>query len=359
MNIHRLLILFGALLLSSCHPPSASAPSTSAPTPAPARLQVPAQGAYTGAYLDFGETEDTVTLTAIENFEQMTHKSLAIIASSSYWGEQSFPTHNLAIIRRHGAVPLVYWSPWDQPYEQDRPPGRFHLQEILAGKWDTYIDHWAEEAKAYGGSLLVAWGLEMNGTWFPWSGWFYNQQGKQGLLGPELYKRTYRYVVDRVRAHGAHNILWVFHANNYSYPMVEWNTMAQYYPGAYYVDWLGLSVYGKQFKKDPWINFHDALAEPYREIAELDSTKPIILAEWGIGEFPAAGNKARWIAEGLSQMSATAAYPRLKAAVFWHERWENQDGSYSNLRVNSSPESVETYRQGIASPFWLDKPIWR
>jgi hypothetical protein len=49
--------------------------------------------------------------------------------------------------------------------------------------------------------------------------------------------------------------------------------------------------------------------------------------------------------------------PRLKAAIFWHERWQNEDDSYSNLRVNSTPESLEAYRHGVASPFWLDHPI--
>ena len=49
-------------------------------------------------------------------------------------------------------------------------------------------------------------------------------------------------------------------------------------------------------------------------------------------------------------------YPRVKVAVFWHERWENKDGSYSNLRVNSSPEALEAYRTGIASPYWIDRP---
>jgi hypothetical protein len=51
-------------------------------------------------------------------------------------------------------------------------------------------------------------------------------------------------------------------------------------------------------------------------------------------------------------------YPRLKAAVFWHERWQNADGSYSNLRVNSSPGSLKAYREGVADPFWLGRPEW-
>ena len=52
-------------------------------------------------------------------------------------------------------------------------------------------------------------------------------------------------------------------------------------------------------------------------------------------------------------------YPQLKAAVFWHERWLNEDGTYSNLRVNSTPESLEAYRRGVANPFWIDAPVYK
>ena len=51
-------------------------------------------------------------------------------------------------------------------------------------------------------------------------------------------------------------------------------------------------------------------------------------------------------------------FPRLKAVVFWSERWENKSGSYSNLRVTSSPRALEAYRRGVANPFWLDRPIY-
>ena len=52
-------------------------------------------------------------------------------------------------------------------------------------------------------------------------------------------------------------------------------------------------------------------------------------------------------------------YPRIKAALYWHERWQNADGSYSNLRVNSSVESLNAYREGVAHPDWLGDLILR
>ena len=359
----------------------------------PATLGIPETGAYTGAYMEFGDYEDEVTLEKIEEFEHLVGKHQAIVASSSYWGEQSFPTANLNIIRRHGSIPLVFWSPWDRPYDEDNGPDRFSLTSIIAGDWDKYIDQWADSARAFGHPLLVSFCNEMNGSWFPWSGVFYGGKihgtaadaiasgslciggvpvlsatampltsgtavkappYKGPFEGPEVFKQAYRHVVDRVRARGARNVLWVFHAMNFSIPQDTWNLIAQYYPGADYVDWLGLSVYGEQYQEDSWTPFLPILDWPYQELCALDPTKPVMLAEWGVGEFPARGSKASFIKEAFETMRTK--FPRLKAAVFWNERWQNEEGNYSNLRANSSPEALEAFRKGIADPFWLPDP---
>jgi len=342
------------LVTGGCEP---SQPDAEAPQP-PGSLAFPAVGAYTGAYIDFGETEDVITLEAIEDFEVLVGKHQAIIASSSFWGEQSFPSKSVFVVARHHAIPLLFWYPWDRPYKEEGGPDRFNLDQILMGRWDDYIDSWADHARAYGQPLLVSWGLEMNGNWFPWSGAFYGageeaMAGKSGGIfkGPERYQHAYRYVVDRVRARGADNVLWGFHINSFSYPDEPWNQPARYYPGSDYVDWLGASIYGKQFGDDDWYSFHQVMDTPYSALCALDPTKPILVAEWGVGEFPKSGSKAAWLREAFAAFKAE--YPRVKAAVYWHERWMNADSSYTNLRVNSSPHSLTAFRQGLADPYWL------
>ena len=329
---------------------------------APIEVSIPEQGAYTGAFIDFGDTEDELTLEGIEDFEAMVGKHQAIIASSSYWGEQSFPTSNLNVIWRHGSLPLVFWSPWDRPYEQSKGPDRFSLNEIIKGAWDGYIDRWADAARAFGKPMIVVFGVEMNGDWFPWSGTYY---GGDELVddrpdrweGPEHFKAAYRHVVDRVRARGANNVKWMFHTNNYSYPLDTWNFAPAYYPGPDYVDWLGLSIYGQQFKDEPWANMRPLVDWPYQEMCRLDPKKPIMIAEWATAEFPHSGSKANWIKDGFETFRTR--YPRIKAAIYWDERWQNVDQSYSNLRINSSPETLEAYRESVANPYWLGKLILR
>jgi hypothetical protein len=333
---------------------------------APSEVVIPSRGVYTGAYMDFGDNEDEVSLEAIEDFERLVGKHQAIIASSSYWGEQSFPTENLNVIWRHGSLPLLFWSPWDRPYEQDRGPDRFSLTEILKGKWDDYIDKWADAAREFGHPLVVSFGVEMNGTWFPWSGIYYGADewlpDEKNWKGPATFIKTFRYVVTRVRARGASNIKWMFHTNNYPYPYTTWNSAPAYYPGSDYVDWLGMSVYGQQFKDEPNPDIPSLVDWPYQEMCGLDPQKPIMIAEWGTGEFPYPPSqpglhKPAWIKQALELFRTR--YPRIKAAVYWHERWQNEDGSYSNLRVNSSPEALEAYRNGVANPDWLGNLMLR
>lgn len=325
-------------------------------------MVLPEKGAYTGAFIDFGEAEDSVSLETIEDFEEMLGKHQAIIASSSYWGEQNFPAANLQMIWRHGSLPLVFWSPWDRPYEQKKGPDRFSLRAILAGTWNRYIDHWADSARAFGHPLIVSFGDEMNGDWFPWSGIYYGGPkpvpGRPNEWeGPELFKRAYRYVVDRARARGAHNIQWMFQTNNYSSPVDTWNLAPAYYPGSAYVDWLGMSVYGQQFSDEAWSDFAPLIEWPYQEMARLDPTKPIMIAEWGVGEFPESGNKAEWIRDAFEIMKTKL--PRVKAAVYWHERWQNDDQTYSNLHLNSSPEALAAYQKGVTDTYWLGDLILR
>ncbi len=369
MFSHKSLLAFPLLLGLALRPFALSA----SPSSSYQQLEIPTQGAYTGAYVDFGDGEDAVTIEALENFEALTGKPLAIVAFGSFWGRKVFPTEQVALVRSYGAVPLLFWSPWDEPFDEKRGPDKYALTEILAGKWDAYIDQWADAAAKVPSQFFVSFACEMNGTWFPWSGSYY---GKDNPVkpspgpsaspalwqGPETYKKAWRYVVNRVRARGATNILWVFQPNNYSDPpgYIAWNQPAAYYPGSHYVDWLALSVYGKQTaneEDDKWCDFDKLLEWPYMEMCKLDPTKPIMLAEWGVAESHAPGeDKAYWISSAFDQMSKY--YPRLKAAVFWHERWENDDGSYSNLRANSSRTSLKAYRDGVANPFWLGRPEW-
>jgi hypothetical protein len=361
-RLARALAVFYVLAFSACDRDAALSESRNPEIPKSRKLAIPEHGIYTGAYIDWGDKEDAVSLEAIEDFERLVGKHQAIVASSSYWGEQNFPAANVRLITSHGSVPLVFWSPWDKPYAEGSGPDKYSLTSIIAGAHDAYIDRWADQAREFGQPLIVSFANEMNGSWFPWSGVHYGGSkpipGAQPprYEGPETFKKAYRHVVDRVRARGAKNIQWVLHLMNYSLPQEEWNLAAQYYPGPEYCDWLGFSLYGVQFFDDDWSPFFPLLDWPYEELRLIDDTKPVMICEWGVGEFPDLGSKADWIRDAF-RLIKDPKYPNIKACVYWHERWQNDDGRYSNLRVNSTPAALEAYRQGVADPTYLGEPI--
>ncbi len=63
--------------------------------------------------------------------------------------------------------------------------------------------------------------------------------------------------------------------------------------------------------------------------------------------------KALWYLGAFNDLKSR--YPAIKIAVIWSERWQNPDGSYTDLRIESSPEALDAFRVGISDPYFLDK----
>ncbi len=57
--------------------------------------------------------------------------------------------------------------------------------------------------------------------------------------------------------------------------------------------------------------------------------------------------KAEWIKNAFISFES-GNYPRIKAISWWNENWED-DGKMVSLRIDSSPESLKAYRQGVKS----------
>src|SRR6476620_1368934 len=75
-TVLKIAILFVglSLVLTACH--EHAAVSRVDPN-GPVEVVIPDHGAYTGAFMDFGDAEDDVTLETIEDFEEMVGKHQA------------------------------------------------------------------------------------------------------------------------------------------------------------------------------------------------------------------------------------------------------------------------------------------
>jgi len=166
----------------------------------------------------------------------------------------------------------------------------YTMANILDGQFDDDLKQWADDAKASGIPMMVCFGVEVNGEWFPWNGKWNGGEG----VGPERFVSAYQHIVTLFRDQGVDNITWVYHVNAGSFPDEEWNSMASYYPGDDYVDWIGISVYGPQSRKQArqyWETFteimdiyYSLMDEYYPELAALSSDKPLAVVEFGVTE---------------------------------------------------------------------------
>ena len=322
------------------------------------RILPPEKGCYLGVFPGWGENEDSVDSLHLKLFENLSGKGVVVSPFSNFWGENYASSSQLNQISSYGAVPLLRLMPWGKPYF-DKPGFQpdYSLQKIIDGNFDDLILKWAREIQEFKNPVMVAFAVEMNGNWFPWSGKFQgggvkNKFGDSKKAdGPERYIKAYRHIVKIFRQEKVNNAIWVFHASDQSYPDQKWNSIKNYYPGDKYVDWVGVSVYGSQYKDEDWKSFEKLMDPVYKTITKNFPQKPLMLAEWGVGEYPKKGDKASWYKEALEKMSAK--YKKIKIAIIYSEEWENGDGSFTDLRINSSKEALEAYRAGIDSDYFI------
>jgi len=349
------------LFLFSCREPL---PTEPVQTKKSEKLAIPPNDKiYIAAFPDFGGTEDIVSSERIDDFENLVEKPIAWAYFSNNWTDENggihFPTQAVTTIKNQGKQPFVRMMARSNFDEYARCP-KYTMDNFLNGYYDDDLIQWARDAKAYGDPLLVEFGTEVNGSWFPWNAKWNslptkNEYGDPNLYdGMEKFRDVYRKIIDICNDEGAHNITWFYHVDAYSEPFEEWNNMTGYYPGDDYIDWIGVSAYGAQTSGEGWWSFQDILDDSWDEISSISNEKPIAILEWGVTESGNPTKKANWIANAIKTITPGGKYfPKIKAMSYWHE---NFDGS--RLRVDSSPEALNAYKNGISDDIFVSDLIF-
>ena len=329
-------------------------------------LEPAGTGIYHSAYTDFGGYEDEVSEAKITEFENLADKNITWGYFSDNWFDGiHFPADEVAIIHDAGRVPFIRMMPRKE--NEDNPPFNppyYRMKEIIRGDFDTELSQWADDAKAVGYPLLVEFGTECNGEWFPWNG---KWNGKNATSygdpdkydGAERFRDAYRHIIDLFNERGANNITWFFHVNADNDPQVNWNKMKDYYPGDDYIDWIGLSVYGPQDLNDGWWSFEDMLNDNWAEISAIsDEGKPIAVLEMAVIDYPSLGDKAQWITDAYDAVGPNGAYAEdIDAMCWWHETFDD-DGFSVNLKINSSSSALTAYKNAVANSIFVTQPAF-
>jgi hypothetical protein len=313
----------------------------------PQLIPPPAGRIYHGAYPDFRDTEDFVTTRRVMEFERLAGKQIAWAYFSNNWGKQiRFPSGAVKRVAAAGSVPFIRLMARNG-WRATGPDPRYSLQRIVNGAFDDELIAWGRAAAKWGRPMLVEFGTEVNGSWFPWNGTWNGGARTTGFGdpakadGPERFRAAYRHVRDMIEAGGARNLTWFFHVDDNSLPARPWNSLSAYYPGDRYVDWVGVSVYGPLTTDEPWApGFARAMRRVYPRLASL-SGKPIALLEFGARQ---GSRKAGWFRQAFRAITS-GRFPRLKAISVWSEAWQDGDGIVSNLKIDSDRRTLRVYRQ--------------
>ena len=308
---------------------------------------------YFGAFPDFGGSEDKVTTKRLTDFEQLIEKKpLWAYFSQNWYNGIRYPKEAVETIHEQGIIPFVRLMPRSTEEQFVKEP-KFTMSNIINGKFDKELRQWAKDAKAHDVPLLIDFAVEANGDWFSWSGIFNGKDSKDTYGdknyydGAERYRDAYRHIIDIFRDEEVLNTTWFFHADIYSNPDAKWNRAKLYYPGDDYIDWIGVSLYGAQNPKENyWDSFSQILEERYTTIREISTKKPIALLEFGVTDNHPMGSKSEWLEDAFETI-LSGQYINFKAISYWHETWEESDTVLASIRVDSSEESLETFKEYV------------
>jgi membrane-bound metal-dependent hydrolase YbcI (DUF457 family) len=270
-----------------------------------------APGVGVGAYISGADQNPSL----IGDFSAEIGRPVSFLLSYKDWSQVPIVHDQLDGIWESGAVPMITWEPSES------------LSGIARGDYDGYIWNAAQAAAAWNKPLMIRFGQEMNGDWFPW--------GRQ----PAAFKAAWRHLVRIFRAAGAGRVRWVW--NPYVNSRGGRFPFAPFFPGDKWVDWVGLDVinWGRPYR---WRTFRQILGPSYRDLIKL-SSKPVIIAEVGTGE--QGGSKANWLSEMLQQNIPRMRHVR--AVSFW-----SASDPRGDLRINSSPAALTAVRRGLSKPLY-------
>ena len=277
-----------------------------------------------GAYVNY----DGWSVNTIDMFNADTARNASTVnvfsSFSSGWDSLGQQAGNVV---SRDAVPMITWMPYNSAV-----PDSNVIEEISQGQWDAYINTWIEGFKSWRStypqdeqpSILLRFGHEFNGTWYPW--------GNQ----PEALKSAWRYLHAKFSEAGLNDVVgWVWCANNVD--VDSYNDVTAYYPGDDVVDWLSIDGYnwGSNYSFSRWKSFDETFSSQYVKMVTAVPNKPMMLAEvssaepadvpdpsWGQdgNDSDALESKEAWTADMMQSIEAD--YPAIKSIVWFNTNKE-------------------------------------
>jgi hypothetical protein len=171
-----------------------------------------------------------------------------------------------------------WWVPFKSSFAEDAlasgavpavqiDPNIVSLARIAAGKYDAYLRSFADEVATYGHPVIIGFGHEMNGSWYPWG---------HRHTSPKVFVAAWRHVVTVFRQQGADNVTWLWTVNIIDLSGNLIPSPGPWWPGAAYVTWIGIDGY----YREPFWKFDSLFGPTIKAVRALTpSPIPILISE--------------------------------------------------------------------------------
>ncbi len=239
------------------------------------------------------------------------------------WTEDFRPQAVVACYKQ-GAVPAITWEPWSG-LQQGTSQKAYSLKRIIDGHYDDYITRFATAMRKAHWPIVLRFGHEMNGDWYPWS------ERKSGNSKGQ-YVQAWRHVHDIFDSIGADNVIWVWSPNIIRpVPSVS---LGQLYPGDRYVDWVGMVGYAADEESTAAQTF-----EPTLKRLRTFTQKRVLITETGAGP---GQHQAGWTTDLFRWLSTRKDI----IGFVWFEYNKESTGT-KDWRFTAAPETLNAFRSGI------------
>jgi hypothetical protein len=305
-----------AILLSGCASPLAWKPATTSvlpvptghaeraavPIPLPTERPIVSATMLTGAY----EAGVPASWSGLARFASATGVQPRIALYYSSWHE-SFRAGFAKTARDHGAYAFVQMQ-----------PNGVRLASVAAGGSDGYLRSFAQAVRAFGHPVIVSFGHEMNGGWYSWG---------VGHESPTDFTSAWRHVVEVFREESATNVTWVWTVNSKN---AASSPLAQWWPGAAWVDWVGIDGYYYRSSD----TFDTVIGSTLAEIRAF-SAAPVLISEVAVG---VTANRS----EQITALFAGARADKVTGLV-WFDQTQHNGVFHQDWRLENDPAALAAF----------------
>lgn len=264
--------------------------------------------------------------------------------------DQDFNQNAVQRAWANGRLPMMTWESAPAKTGNDEPyVAGYTNQDIISGKFDAYLTKYAQALKSNGMPLVIRLDHEMNGQWYNWS------EGTKQQNANKSYVAMWQHVWNVFQANGANQYaIWdwspsrIDKLGNAKYQTLDY--MANYYPGAKYVDWVGMSGYYRDATEAP--TFQNTFGATLAQIRQIAPGKGIVLNEIGATETGGSVSnpqKSQWINSLFDALADPANADIIGFSYFSETATTIVDGTRTtnDWRLDSRADSLQAFADGI------------